>query len=95
MARKTNRRKNSTFSKFYCTQCGKPQTLVRQQSLQRPKGHLKKLACPYCGLKCNHYEVREFDFEFNYNEFMEMVENGEFPLEDEKENTTYENIYKI
>ncbi len=89
MARRGGSRKNSTVSRFFCTQCGKAQFLMRKQSLQKEKGHLKKLYCPFCKNHCNHYEVREYDLEFDYDAFMTKVKNKEFPLEDtnnEKEN---------
>ena len=88
MARKGGSRKNTTISKFYCTQCGKPQYLARKQSLQKEQGHLKKLHCPFCGLQCNHYEVREHDFDFDYESFMKRVENKEFPLENDNKKET-------
>jgi ribosomal protein L33 len=84
MSRRSGSRKNLTQSKFFCTQCGKVQFIARKQSLQRERGHLKKLYCPFCNISCNHYEVREYDLDFDYDLLMEKIKNNEFPLEGEE-----------
>lgn len=71
-------RKSFTISSCYCTQCGNMVTVSRPMAKQREKGHLKRIYCVNCKKEINHYEVRAFDSDFSYAEFMEEIKNGKF-----------------
>lgn len=71
-------RKSTTTSEFYCCRCGaKGMPVIRKQSKQREKGHLKKLWCIHCKDEVNHVEIRPFD-DYNYEDFKEDFEEGIF-----------------
>lgn len=72
-----------SISDFYCTVCANKQMLSRKKSKKKEKGHLKKLHCFKCKEELNHYEVREFDYDFDIEEFKNQIANGEFPREKE------------
>lgn len=68
-----------TGSEFYCVKCGqKGFPLRRKNGSQRQAGHLKKLYCLHCKQETNHYEVREFDLMFNYEQFKQDIADGKY-----------------
>jgi hypothetical protein len=72
-----------TYSDFYCVQCTNKMTLPRKNSKQREKSHLKSLYCVKCKDEINHYEVRDCDHDFNFEDFAAGVAAKEFNLKKE------------
>ena len=67
-----------TYSTFYCTECANKISLPRLKSKQREKQHLKNIYCIKCKYQVNHYEVRDCDNDFIFEEFLQQVKNKEF-----------------
>lgn len=72
-----------TYSTFYCTQCTNKISLPRRNSRQRERSHLKNIYCVKCREEVNHYEVREFDHDFMYDNFVQQVAAREFKTKKE------------
>lgn len=69
----------SVESNFYCLVCGRPGIpLQRRASLQRAKGHRKKLYCVWCQKECNHIECKTQE---EIDAFREKYEKGEYEKE--------------
>lgn len=64
---------------FYCLNCGNHIPIPRKTNKMREKFHRKKLYCPFCRLKINMVEIRNFE---EKEQFLEDFRNGVF--EDEK-----------
>lgn len=79
-------RGNGVGSDFYCVKCGKKgMPIRRKQSKQKQAGHLKKLFCCFCKQDTNHYEVREYDVDFDYKKFLQDVADGVYKGKDVEE----------
>lgn len=63
-------------SDFYCLKCVSKITLPRRMSRIREKGHLKAIYCYNCKERVNHFEVREFDVDFDIEKLKEDIKNG-------------------
>lgn len=72
-----------TVSDFFCVKCGtKGMPIPRKMSKQRERGHLKKLYCLNCKQEVNHYEIREFDYDYTYEDLMEDINKGVYISEE-------------
>lgn len=67
-----------SISDFYCLSCFTKVPLSRKKSRMREKEHLKNIYCYKCNKEINHFEVREFDRDFNLEELKRRVRAGEF-----------------
>lgn len=76
---------NLSTSTFYCLRCGNKVPLPRKKGKIREKHHLKQIYCIKCKEDINHLEVREFDFDFDYDDFMNKIEEGFFKDKEKKE----------
>jgi len=66
-------------SNFYCTQCGKCGIPIpRKKGEKRESGHLKRLWCIHCQKVINHVEVQEFTVHYNYQDFLNEFNFGNF-----------------
>lgn len=65
-------------SYFYCLGCLNKIPLARKKSKMREKEHLKSIYCFKCKNYINHYEVREFDFDFSIEKLKADIESGRF-----------------
>lgn len=68
----------TAISNFYCLGCLNKIPLARKKSKMREKEHLKSLYCFKCKMEINHYEVREFDFDFSLDKLKEDIASGRF-----------------
>jgi hypothetical protein len=79
------------FHDFYCLKCGqKTYSLPRPCGHQRPRGHYKKLYCPFCKVEINNIEITSedelWDFRINFEEggYIEDAEISEMYCKEEK-----------